>query len=260
MKGSSLRYSACIEMLFVKESSDPAERIRLAHAAGFEAFEFWRWTDKNLDAIETAKNETGMGLAGIVAEPMLSLTDPAMHEPFLAGLVDTIAVAQRLGTAILIAQAGDDLPGRSREAQRTALVTVLKRAAAVLSGSGVRLALEPLNTLVDHAGYFLDSTTEGLDIVDEVGRSEIGLLYDLYHSMVMGERPEVVLADRVDRILHIHLADHPGRGEPGSAGLDLKGGLQYLLANGYAGTAGLEYRPSGTTPASIEATRRSLAL
>jgi hydroxypyruvate isomerase len=99
----------------------------------------------------------------------------------------------------------------------------------LLAGAGVTLALEPLNTRVDHAGYFLDSTTEGLDIVDEVGRTEIRLLYDLYHSMVMGEQSEQVLAGRVDRIAHIHLADHPGRGEPGSAGLDLAGGFRYLV-------------------------------
>ena len=119
-------YSACIEMLFVKESSDPAERIRLAHAAGFDAFEFWRWTNKDLAAIEAAKNEAGMTLAGIVAEPMMPLTDPSMHEPFLEGLVDTIAVAQRLGTTILIAQSGDDLEGRSRAEQRAAVVKALK--------------------------------------------------------------------------------------------------------------------------------------
>ena len=58
----------------------------------------------------------------------------------------------------------------------------------MLAGTGARMALEPLNTRVDHPGYFLELTTEGLDIVDEVGRPEIGLLYDLYHSMVMGER------------------------------------------------------------------------
>lgn len=254
-----MRYSACIEMLFVKESADPAERIRLAHAAGLNAFEFWHWRNKDLPAIEAAMRETGMTLAGIVAEPMLPLTDPAAHAPFLAGLADTIAVAKRLGTTLLIAQAGDELPDRPRAEQRAALVTALGGAADRLAGSGVRLALEPLNTRIDHAGYFLDSTREGLDIVDEVGRPEIGLLYDLYHSMVMGERPQDVLEGRVDRVLHIHLADHPGRSEPGSGGLDLASGVRYLLDNGYAGLAGLEYRPTGSTLASLDIARRTLA-
>src|SRR5690606_35807932 len=109
-----------------------------------------------------------------------------------------------------------------------ALVEAMRRSADVLEGSGVRLALEPLNTLVDHKGYYLHSTAEGLDIVDAVDRPEIALLYDLYHSMVMGEDTAAVLAGRVDRIAHIRVADHPGRNEPGTGGLPLRQSLEWL--------------------------------
>ena len=40
------RFSACIEMLFVPETDDPAQCIRLAKAAGLEAVEFWFWSNK----------------------------------------------------------------------------------------------------------------------------------------------------------------------------------------------------------------------
>jgi hydroxypyruvate isomerase len=49
----------------------------------------------------------------------------------------------------------------------------------------VRLGVEPLNTRIDHIGYFLESTREGLDIADEIDRPEIGIVYDIYHSAVM---------------------------------------------------------------------------
>ena len=52
------------------------------------------------------------------------------------------------------------------------------------------LVLEPLNDRVDHPGYYLTSTVEGLDIVDEVDRPEVRLLYDIYHSAMMGEEIE----------------------------------------------------------------------
>ena len=42
-----------------------------------------------------------------------------------------------------------------QHAQRDALTEALARSAKVLAGSDVRLAVEPLNTLVDHPGYFL---------------------------------------------------------------------------------------------------------
>ena len=82
------------------------------------------------------------------------------------------------------------------------------------------LALEPLNDRVDHPGYYLTSTVEGLDIIDEVDRPEVRLLYDIYHSAMMGEHIEDVLEGRLDRVAHVHLADTQGRGEPGSGDMD----------------------------------------
>lgn len=253
-----MQLSACIEWLFADEAEDIGNRIRLARAAGLDAVEFWFWSNKDLDAIEAALAETGVALSGFVAEPMIALTDPANHAAFLEGLQRSVEVANRLGATVLIAQAGNDLPGRSRDEQRAALTACLTAAADVLDGSGVRLGVEPLNTLIDHKGYFLPSTSEALDIVDDVGRPEIGVVYDLYHALVMGEVPQEVVADRVDRIIHVHVADHPGRNDPGTGRLDLKTALAWLFANGYAGRVGLEYRPLHGTTAGLDRVRQVL--
>ena len=253
-----MQLSACIEWLFADESDDVPDRIRRARAAGFDAVEFWHWSNKDIDAIEAALKETGVSLSGFVAEPMIALTDPANHAAFLEGLRRSVELANRLGAKVLIAQAGDDLPGKTRAEQREALTAGLAASADVLKGSGVRLGVEPLNTLVDHQGYFLSSTTEALDIVDDVARPEIGIVYDLYHSMVMDEVPQEIVAGRVDRIIHVHVADHPGRNDPGTGGLDLKTPLAWLFANGYAGRVGLEYRPLHGTSQGLEKMRRRL--
>ncbi len=253
-----MKFSACIEWLFSEASDEFAQRIHLSKAAGLEAVEFWRWSTKDIDAIEKALQETGLALTGFVAEPMIALTDPANRDAFLAGLRRSVEVAQRLGAEVLIAQAGNDLAGRSREEQRLALVGTLRGAAGILQGSGVRLGLEPLNTLIDHKGYFLSSTSEAIDIVDEVGRPEIGIVYDLYHSAVMGERIETVLAGRVEHVFHAHVADHPGRNEPGSGEVDLGARLAWLFANGYAGPVGLEYKPLGSTTEALPGVRAAL--
>lgn len=253
-----MQLSACIEWLFADEAEDIGGRIRLAKAAGLDAVEFWLWSNKDLDAIEAALAETGVALSGFVAEPMIALTDPANHAAFLEGLKRSVEIANRLGAKVLIAQAGNDLPGKSRHEQRAALTACLAAAADVLDGSGVRLGVEPLNTLIDHEGYFLPSTSEALDIVDDVGRPEIGVVYDLYHSLVMGEVPQAVVAGRVDRIIHVHVADHPGRQDPGTGGLDLRTPLAWLFANGYAGRVGLEYRPATSTSRGLKSVRRHL--
>ena len=253
------RFSACIEMLFVPESADPAERIRLAAHAGLDAVEFWLWSNKDLDAIERALDETGVTLSGIVAEPFAELTRETDHDRFLRGLEQSRDVALRLGVSVLICQSGPLLDGIERTRQHDGLTLAMARSADILAGSGVRLGLEPLNDRVDHPGYYLTSSEEAFAIVDAVNRPEIGLTYDLYHSMVMGEDPQTVAGGHLDRIFHVHLADHPGRNQPGSGGLDLASQLRWLEGAGYDGWVGLEFRPTGSTVDALRQMWASLA-
>ncbi len=246
-----MRYSACLEWLFAQEAPSFPDRIRLAREAGLDGVEFWLWSNKDVGGIEDALRDTGVALTGFVAEPMVPLTDPGHHDAFLEGLKLSAEIARRLGAGTLIAQAGADLPGRSRSEQRDALTTCLARAADVLAGSDVVLAVEPLNTLIDHKGYFLPSTREALEIVARVDRPEIAILYDIYHSAVMGEDIADVLGGGLDHVRHVHLADHPGRGEPGSGRLDWRERVSWLESNGYQGMIGLEYRPSKATLATL---------
>ena len=107
------------------------------------------------------------------------------------GVRASLAAALKLGAGMMIAQAGDDRPGvpRGRRSMRR-WSRCSRTRPKILEGSGVVLALEPLNDRVDHPGYYLTSTVEGLDIVDEVDRPEVRLLYDIYHSAMMGEEIE----------------------------------------------------------------------
>ena len=100
---------------------------------------------------------------------------------------------------------------------------VLKQAAALAEAAGVMLLLEPLNDRVDHPGMYLVSAARGLDIVEAVDSPNLRLLYDLYHSTVMGEETEAVLAGRMHLVHHIQIADMPGRGEPGTGQIDWAG-------------------------------------
>jgi hydroxypyruvate isomerase len=263
------RYSACIEWLFAEQQSLPPlpgtsesngvlqpaasvpDRIRAAKAAGLDAIEFWHWSNKDIDAVKAALDETGLPIAGILCEPIVRITDPETHPVFLDGVRASLAAAQRLGAPVMIAQSGDDRHDVPRQVQHAALVKLLKEAADILKGSGVVLALEPLNDRVDHPGDYLTSTVEGLDIVDEVDRPDVRLLYDVYHSAMMGEHTEDVLEGRLDRVVHVHLADTQGRGEPGSGTMDWQARLDWLADHAYGGFVGLEYRPTGSTEDSL---------
>jgi hydroxypyruvate isomerase len=154
---------------------------------------------------------------------------------------------------------GNVREGVSHAAQHDAIVGALRAAAPIATDGGVTLVLEPLNTALDHRGYFLSSTVEGLDIVEEVDSPAVRLLYDLYHSVMMDEQPAHVLAGRGHLVGHVHVADAPGRHEPGTGTIDFAAQLEAIRDAGYDGAIGLEFRPVAGTVAALDETRLRFA-
>jgi hydroxypyruvate isomerase len=250
--------SACIEWLFGEAGDAFEARIRAAAGAGVPAVEFWGWRHRDIGRIARVLGETGVEVTVFAADPALSLGDPAAHDAVVAAVAESADAAAELGCPNLIVVSGDRDGRMGADEQRAAIVAVLGRAASVAAERGVALLLEPLNTRVDHAGTFLDSTSEGLGIVDEVGAANVKLLFDLYHSVVMGERMEDVLAGRLAAVGHVHIADAPGRHEPGTGAIDWARAFAWLDAQGYSGRIGLEYEPLASTGDSLAAIRRYL--
>jgi hydroxypyruvate isomerase len=243
--------SACLELLFTEAGPDHGDRVRAAAACGLPAVEIWSWRDKDLDRLQRALRETGTALATMCTDPMSPIVDPATHRGWLAGVEESVRVADRLGAPRLVVTAGDVRPGVPRDAQHAAVVAALRAAAPVAGSYGVTLLLENLNSRVDHVGTFLDSTVECVDIVREVDSPAVRMLYDHYHSLVMGERPDVVLAGAIELVDHVQIADVPGRHEPGTGTIGWAGELSILHGLGYRGLLGLECRPTRPTTAAL---------
>ena len=246
-----VRLSGCIEMLYAREEPDVAARIGRAHEDGLPAVEFWGWRQKNLDAIAEAAQRAGVAVAAFVAEHKGPIVDAANAPAFVEGVEASAEQARRLGCGTLLVLTGQALPGVPREAQHDAVVEALRRAAPAAERAGVTLVLEPLNTLVDHKGHFLDSAREGFDIVRAVGSPAVKLLYDVYHMQIMEGNIIQTIRDNAALIGHYHVADVPGRREPGTGELNWRNIVQAIAETGYAGYVGLEYRPTGATPESL---------
>ena len=245
-----MRYAACIEMLFT-ECDDPAKRLQLAKDAGFDGVEFWLWRNKHLATMKQALDATGLTLCAVVVDPILPLTDPAQRPAFLSALQETIETATYLGAKGMIVQAGDEQTHLSRAEQHQSIIDALTAAVPLLEQSELTLMLEPLNTKVDHPGYYLSSSREGFEIIRQVNHPQVRLLFDMYHAVMMNENPEQELQNNLEFVAHIHLADAPGRQEPGTGRMPYRTYLQFLKAHNYSGYVGLEFRPSVSTKASL---------
>jgi hydroxypyruvate isomerase len=243
--------SACIEWLFAEGDTSFAERVHRAAAAGLPCVEFWTWRDKDLSAVASALRDSEVRLTSFVSEPTGRLVDPHTHDAFITGVAESAEAAATLGCRSLIVLAGGRIRDATEHDQRSAIVAALQRAAPVAAMHGVTLLLEPINTRLEDPSYFLDSTREGLAIVEDVSMPNVRLLYDLYHSVVMGEQPEEVVGDRMHLVGHVHLADVPGRHEPGTGAISWQATIKWLYRSGYTGKLGLEYMPSGGTSESL---------
>lgn len=252
-----MQLSACIEWQFGEAGDDLAERLRAAHAAGLSLAEFHLWRDKNIDGIAAAMADTGVTLTGFCVDPRRSIVDPAERDEMLAAVTDTLTVARRLGSPPLIVASGFRVEGMSEEEHFANAVAVLKDAAALAEAAGVMLVLEPLNTEL-FATMYLVSTKLGLDIVEAVNSPNLRLLYDVYHSRVMGEDVREVLAGRAHLVAHVQVAGWPGRNEPGTGDLDYAEVMQALAELGYSGPIGLEYFPTTDSVTSIARAREAL--
>jgi hydroxypyruvate isomerase len=115
--------------------------------------------------------------------------------------------------------------------------------APIAEETNVTLALEPLNTLVDHTGNFLTSTRAAAELVELVNSPFIKILYDVYHMQIMEGNIINTLKAYIGAIGYIHIADVPGRHEPGTGEINYPNVFKALEELNYGGIIGFELMP-----------------
>jgi len=259
-----MKSSVCIEMIFTEVPF--LERIDTAALAGFDAIEFWNWDNKDLPAVKAAVERAGIGIASFQANLGGTLVHPDHRESFVASIEKSLGKAQELGAPtlfLLTDELGEDrtvrhqFPELSEEAKYQSVFDGLRALAPLAEKAGITLLLEALNIRVDHPGYFLNRSAVGFELVRAVGSPHIKLLFDIYHMQVMEGNIIQSLTHNLDVIGHVHVADVPGRHEPGTGELNYANIFKALRRAGYDRYVGFELDP--TVP-SEEAAPALLAL
>lgn len=251
--------SANVSLLFTEVPY--LERFAAAAEAGFAAVETW-WpfptaqpSRAELDELLRALEGAGLSLTGmnVFAGDMAAGERGIACLPERAGELDASLAALRWiaertgcrGFNLLHGQA----PDRAVGAARPAAVAAYRRAAEVLAdlpGSPGVVLVEPLARGLNGT-YPLETAADALDLIDEVGASNLGLLLDTFHLARNDEDLPALIADSAERIGHVQLADAPDRGEPGSGTTNITAIGAALTAADYAGTVAAEYKPTGET-------------
>ncbi len=241
-KSSPVRLSVCIDMIMTDLPF--LERMERVKRLGYPAFEFWEWRNKDVDAIIRKKNELGLEIATIMGSGWKPLFTDEARKTFMSNIQASLAAAKRLGAKTLIVTTGNEDKQLSRAEQHAGYVAALKAVAPLAEFAQIPLVLEPLNTKVDHAGYYLETAKEGFEILDEVGSPAVKMLFDIYHHQIMEGNVIADITKNISKIAHFHVADVPGRHEPGTGEMNYANVFRAIAATGYQGFVGLEFKPS----------------
>lgn len=220
------------------------DAIRAAKAAGFDAVECHWPYDVPASATNAALEETGLRMLGLntrrgnVAIGENGLAAMPGREADARSVIDeALAYASTTSAAAVHVMAGNSSGPRARRAFRENLAYACERA-----GDAVTIFIEPLNHY-NAPGYFLNTTGQAADIIREVGKPNLRLMFDFYHVQIM----EGDVTRRFEALLpligHVQIASVPDRGTPDHGELDYSYVLPRIAALGWAHPIGAEYLP-----------------
>lgn len=245
------RFSVCVENIF---DEMPFEQ-RLEHICshGFTAFEFHTRDRRDMNitlALQVALRLEAVAFVGSKA----SLVDPTQRKQFQDDMTRAAALAVDLSCENLIVHSGPVLPDTSRDVQHTNIVEGLLSVVDIANDADVTILLEPLNDM-DFPDTYLTSSDEGFDIIRQVNSPSVRLLFDVYNQQISEGNLSRRLISNLDLIGHIHIADVPGRHEPGTGEINYRYILRLLRKHGYRGYIGLDFVPRVDSNASLRAMR-----
>lgn len=230
-----MKYSLCIGAY---EDKDVIYHLEKVKEHGFHGLEYYHWWDLDLTQVAKKQEQLGVGINATCTR-YFNLVDEQLREQYLVGLKETIEACKRLGIQSIITQTGNYQEGVDRTLQQNTMIETLKQCADMCEKANVTLELEPLNNL-DHQGHFLQKSAEAAYIIDQVNHSHVRFLYDVYHQQITEGDIIRNLTAHTDRISHYHIADNPGRNEPGTGELNFINILKAIKQTDYDGFVGLE--------------------
>jgi hydroxypyruvate isomerase len=235
---------------YVPEKLTPEQFVRTVADAGYKAVElvppeYWSFVQDH-----------GLAISAIAAHQPLTvgLNRRDLHAQLEDEIRASIANAQRLGIPNLICFSGNR-NGLDDEAGAEITAEGFARVAGEAERAGIDLALELLNSKVDHPDYQADHTAWGVQVCRAVASPRVKLLYDIYHMQIMEGDIIHTIRTATDYIAYYHTAGNPGRNDlDGEQELNYPAILQAIKETGHTGYIVHEFIPKGDPVAALKST------
>jgi hydroxypyruvate isomerase len=238
------------------------KRLEKVAEAGYKNVElvgeYQKWSEEDYVRANAKRKELGISFDA-TAGLKHGVANPTDREALLADLREALVSMEKLSCPSIILLSGDVVPGLSRGAQHQSCIDSLKAAAKLvegkkIAGEPVRLLLETIDPL-ENPKYYLTSATEAFEVVKAVDHRQVEFLYDFFHEQIAEGNLIDKLEKNIAHVALVHIADVPGRHQPGTGEINYESIFRKLGELKYRGTVAMEFLPTGDPVAQLRAAR-----
>ncbi len=174
--------------------------------------------------------------------------DPTLHEQLLKDFSVAIPKAAEAGLKNLICFSGNR-NGLSDEKGIENCAKGLEPVVKLAAKYNITVAMELLNSKVNHKDYQCDHTEWGVKLCEKLGSPNFKLLYDIYHMQIMEGDVIATIQKHNKYIAHYHTGGVPGRHEiDESQELYYPAIMKAIVETGFKGHVAQEFIPAKPDP------------
>src|SRR6266702_3411817 len=241
------------------------QRLEKVAEAGYRNVElvgeYEKWTDQDFDRANAKRKELGITF-DCTAGLKHGLCNPADRDGLIEELRRTLPLMERLDCPAIILLTGNVVPGMYVKAQHQSCVDGLKAAAQLvdgrkIKGEVVRVLLENIDP-EENPKYFLTSVARGFEIIRAVNHPQVQFLYDFFHEQIAEGNLIEKLEKNIDQLGLVHIADVPGRHEPGTGEINYANIYKKLIQLKYDRYAAMEFLPTSDPVGKLRAAREEV--
>jgi hydroxypyruvate isomerase len=233
------------------------ERLEKVAEAGYHAVElvgeYKNWLDEDFRTANRKRHELGITF-DVTAGLAHGVADPDAREAFLSDLRQALPAMEKIECPAIIVLSGNVVPGKSHNDQHQSCIEGLKRAAEIAEKKDLTILLENID-LEENPRYYLWSVAEGFEIIARVGHPRVKFLYDFFHEQISEGNLIEKLEKNIEKVGLMHVADVPGRHEPGTGEINYTNIYKKLAALKYDRYLAMEFLPTGDPVASLRRAR-----
>ena len=244
-----LKYAPSIGMFREHAGNDIVDNIKFCHDMGFRAmFDNGLMTRPVADQAKIANeiHRLGMDLGPFVLYADFAVTSFVLNKPEIRDMLTSkmregVEVAKRTGAKWALVVPGRYDERLHRDFQTANVIDNLRYCCDIMEPAGLIIVIEPLNTIHDHPGLFLNGIPQAYSICRAVNRPLCKIVDDIYHQQITEGNLIPNIEAAWSEISAFHLGDNPGRNEPTTGEINFKNVFKYIYSRKYDGVLCMEH-------------------